>query len=107
MSGNLTSKPAFLLFIFLISLYILTMGINRTGYGYSPDGTFAFEMAKSIVTDSERTYFRENYRNFSRWGIGMPVMLMPFVAFADPLSDIAPQRDSGPARVVACGHSHG
>lgn len=96
MSRNLAFKPAFLLFTFLISLYILTMGVNRTGYGYSPDGTFAFEMAKSIVSDSEHTYFRENYRNFSRWGIGMPVMLMPFVAFADPLSDIAPQRDRLP-----------
>ena len=38
-----------LVFIFLVSFYSLTMGVNRTGYGYSPDGTFAFEMAKSLV----------------------------------------------------------
>ena len=75
---------------------MLSMGVNRTGYGYSPDGTFAFEMAKSMVTDSEHKYFRQYYRNFSRWGIGMPIMLTPFVALAEPLSDIAPQRDRLP-----------
>ncbi|MDP6348714.1 MAG: hypothetical protein QGG58_02860 [Chloroflexota bacterium] len=89
-------RPALLVFIFLVSFYSLTMGVNRTGYGYSPDGTFAFEMAKSLVTDGRHDYFRQYYRNFSRWGIGMPVMLTPFVAFAEPLSDIAPERDRLP-----------
>ncbi len=75
---------------------MLTMGVNRNGYGYSPDGTFAFEMAKSLVTDSQHKYFRQYYRNFSRWGIGMPLMLTPFVAFAEPLSEVVPERDRLP-----------
>ncbi len=92
----LGARPALLVFIFLASFYMLTMGVNRTGYGYSPDGTFAFEMAKSLVTDPEHKYLRQYYGNFSRWGIGMPIMLAPFVAAAEPLSDIAPQRDRLP-----------
>ncbi len=95
-AGALIARPALLVFIFLASFYMLTMGVNRAGYGYSPDGTFAFEMAKSLVTDPEHEYLRQYYGNFSRWGIGMPILLAPVVAAAEPLSNIAPQRDRLP-----------
>ena len=95
-AGALIARPALLVFIFLASFYMLTMGVNRAGYGYSPDGTFAFEMAKSLVIDPEHKYLRQYYGNFSRWGIGMPILLAPVVAAAEPLSNIAPQRDRLP-----------
>ncbi len=95
-------RPLVLIFTFLASIYVLTMGVNRGGFGYSPDGTFSFEMAKSLVLDGKHRYLRDNYRNFSRWGPAMAVMLAPFVRFADPLSDLAPQRD----RLEVDGHEY-
>ena len=37
------------------------MGVNRGGFGYSPDGTFAFEMAKSVVLDAHHKYLKQHY----------------------------------------------
>lgn len=90
------SRPAFLLFLFAFALYALSMGAARNGGGYSADGTFAFEMAKSVVIDPGHAYLRDQNRNFSRWGVGLPTAFMPFVALAEPLAEAAPQRDRIP-----------
>ena len=90
------ARPAFLLFLFTFTLYALSMGAARNGSGYSADGTFAFEMAKSVMVDRGHAYLRDQNRNFSRWGVGLPTTFMPFVAFAEPLAKAAPQRDRIP-----------
>ena len=90
------ARPAFLLFLFAFTLYAMSMGAARNGGGYSADGTFAFEMAKSVVVDRGHAYLRDQNRNFSRWGVGLPTAFMPFVAFAEPLAEAAPQRDRIP-----------
>ena len=100
--SSLKDRPALLLFTLLSTVYLLTMGVNRGGFGYSPDGTFAFEMAKSVVLDPHHKYLKQHYNNFSRWGPGMPTMLTPFVALAKPFADIAPQRD----RLKVNGHEY-
>ncbi|MCY3958917.1 MAG: glycosyltransferase family 39 protein [Chloroflexi bacterium] len=90
------TRPAVLLFLFAFTLYALSMGAARNGGGYSADGTFAFEMAKSVMVDRGHAYLRDQNRNFSRWGVGLPTVFMPFVAFAEPLAEAAPQRDRIP-----------
>jgi len=100
--ATVTNRPALLIFAFLTAIYLLTMGVNRGGFGYSPDGTFAFEMAKSVALDPDRKYLRQYYNNFSRWGMAMPAMLTPFVVLARPLAEMAPQRD----RLTVDGHEY-
>ena len=90
------ARPALALFVFAATVYALTAGVSRNGFGYSADGTFAFEMAKSAVVDPGHAYLRDENRNFSRWGVGLPAVLMPFVAFAEPIAQAAPQRDRIP-----------
>ena len=94
------TRPALLLFLFAFSLYALTIGVGRNGAGYSADGTFAFEMAKSAMIDSGHAYLRDQNQNFARWGIGLPIAFAPFVAFAEPIALAAPQRD----RIPTDGH---
>ncbi|MCY3802769.1 MAG: hypothetical protein OXG46_14490 [Chloroflexi bacterium] len=101
-AASLVNRPAPLIFVFLAAVYLLTMGVNRGGFGYSPDGQFAFEMAKSIALDPDREYLRRHYRNFSRWGVAMPALLTPIVALARPLAEAAPQRD----RLTVDGHEY-
>ena len=60
-AASLVNRPAPLIFVFLAAVYLLTMGVNRGGFGYSPDGQFAFEMAKSIALDPDREYLRRHY----------------------------------------------
>ena len=90
------ARPTFLLFLFAFTLYALSMGPARNGSGYSADGTFAFEMAKSVMIDRGHAYLRDQNRNFARWGVGLPTAFMPIVAFAEPLANKAPQRDRVP-----------
>ncbi len=90
------ARPALLLFLFSFALYALSMGPARNGSGYSADGTFAFEMAKSVMVDPGHAYLRDQNRNFARWGIGLPTAFAPIVAFAEPLAKKAPQRDRIP-----------
>ena len=90
------ARPAFLLFLFTFALYALSMGPARNGAGYSADGTFAFEMAKSVMVDRGHAYLRDQNRNFARWGVGLPAVFAPIVAFAEPLAGNAPQRDRVP-----------
>ena len=91
-----TKRPALALFVLVATIYLLSSGVSRNGVGYSADGTFAFEMAKSVVVDPEHTYLHDYGHNFSRWGIGLPIALMPIVAIAEPLALLAPQRDRIP-----------
>ena len=98
----LTNRPALLIFTLLTAIYLLTMGVNRGGFGYSPDGTFAFEIAKSVALDPNHKYLKQYYKNFSRWGLAMPAMLTPFVVLARPLAEMAPQRD----RLTVDGHEY-
>lgn len=90
------ARPALLLFVFAFALYALSMGPARNGSGYSADGTFAFEMAKSVMVDRGHAYLRDQNRNFARWGVGLPTAFAPIVAFAEPLAIKAPQRDRIP-----------
>lgn len=89
-------RPAFLLFLFAFALYALSMGAARNGAGYSADGTFAFEMAKSVMIDPGHAYLRDQNKNFARWGVGLPTAFLPFVTLAEPLATAAPQRDRIP-----------
>ena len=91
-----TAHPALALFLFTVTLYALTAGASRNSFGYSADGTFAFEMAKSAVVDPGHAYLRDQNRNFSRWGVGLPLAMAPFVAFSEPIAQAAPQRDRIP-----------
>ena len=93
---GLQARPALALFICCTALYALLAGTSRGGNGYSADGTFAFEMAKSAVIDPGHAYLRDQNRNFSRWGIGLPLAFVPFVAVAEPVALAAPQRDRIP-----------
>lgn len=88
--------PALLLFLFVFSIYSMTIGMGRNGAGYSADGTFAFEMAKSAMVDPGHAYLRDQNKNFARWGIGLPTVLLPIVALAEPIALAAPQRDRIP-----------
>ena len=90
------ARPASLLFLFTFTLYALSMGAARNGAGYSADGTFAFEMAKSVMVDRGHAYLRDQNKNFARWGVGLPTAFAPIVAFAEPLAKMAPQRDRIP-----------
>ena len=90
------ARPALLLFLFTFSLYALSIGAARNGSGYSADGTFAFEMAKSVMVDRGHAYLRDQNKNFARWGVGLPTAFAPVVAFAEPLANATPQRDRIP-----------
>ena len=90
------ARPVFLLFLFAFTFYSMSLGPARNGSGYSADGTFAFEMAKSVMIDRGHAYLRDQNRNFARWGVGLPTAFMPIVAFAEPLAKQAPQRDRIP-----------
>lgn len=94
--GWAARRPALALFVFVTIVYLLAAGVSRNGVGYSADGTFAFEMAKSLVTDPDHAYLADNRHNFSRWGVGLPIALVPVVAAAEPLAHLAPQRDRIP-----------
>jgi hypothetical protein len=86
-----------LLFVFLLALYLLTGG----GKGYSVDGAFGYEMAKTVFLDPEHQYFKRFRTAFARWGALMPLLGQPFVLAGDALARIAPERDS----LVIDGHA--
>jgi len=78
------------LFFCLLSLYLITGG----GKGYSIDGAFGYEMAKTVFLDPEHEYFHRFKTAFARWGALMPLLGQPFVLAGDALSRLAPERDS-------------
>ncbi|MDQ3700802.1 MAG: hypothetical protein M3442_07775 [Chloroflexota bacterium] len=86
-----TQQPALAgwLFLFLLGVYLMTAG----GKGYSVDGAFGYEMAKTISLDPQHTYFRRFKTAFARWGVLLPLLGQPFVLAGDALAGRAPERD--------------
>jgi hypothetical protein len=82
-------RVAALLFVFFAALYLLT----SSGHLYSPDGEFAFRMARSISIDPKHEYLAKNMRMLSQWGIMVPVLSQPFVLLGEPLANAMPQKD--------------
>jgi hypothetical protein len=73
----------------LLCLYLATGG----GHGYSIDGAFGYEMAKTAFLDPEHTYFHRFKTAFARWGALLPLLGQPFVLTGDLLARFAPERD--------------
>ncbi|CAA9271441.1 MAG: Cell division protein FtsK [uncultured Chloroflexi bacterium] len=86
-----------LLFVCLLSLYLVTGG----GKGYSVDGGFGYEMAKTVFLDPKHEYFQRFKSAFARWGALLPLLGQPFVLAGDALSRVAPERDA----LVVDGHT--
>ncbi|MAG37328.1 MAG: hypothetical protein CL878_13925 [Dehalococcoidia bacterium] len=83
------TTAAGLVFFILLSVYALTGG----GQGYSVDGRFGYEMARSIAFDQDRSYLGEFRRNFARWGIVMPLLGQPLLRLGHAIGATAPPRD--------------
>lgn len=83
------TTAAGLVFCILLSAYVLTGG----GEGYSVDGRFGYEMARSIAFDPDRSYLGEFRRNFARWGIVMPLLGQPLLRLGHAVGVAAPPRD--------------
>lgn len=73
----------------VLAIYLMTGG----GHGYSIDGAFAFEMAKTAFLDQDHQYFTRFKTAFARWGIGLPIIGQPFILAGAALGTIAPERD--------------
>ena len=83
------TTAAGLVFCILLSAYALTGG----GEGYSVDGRFGYEMARSIAFDPDRSYLGEFRRNFARWGIVMPLLGQPLLWLGHAVGVTAPPRN--------------
>ncbi|HEU5318052.1 MAG TPA: hypothetical protein VFX49_18210, partial [Chloroflexota bacterium] len=77
-------------FLTLLCLYALTAG----GQGYSVDGTFSFQLARSVATDPTHDFARRNAATLARWGPVLPALGVPFVWLGAALGRLAPPRDS-------------
>ena len=86
-----------ILFVALLALYLFTGG----GKGYSIDGAFGYEMAKTVFLDPQHSYFQRFKTAFARWGALMPALGQPLVLAGDALSRLAPERDA----LVVDGHT--
>ena len=73
----------------VLAVYLMTGG----GHGYSIDGAFAFEMAKTAFLDPDHQYFTRFKTAFARWGIGLPIIGQPFILAGAALGAVAPERD--------------
>ncbi|MGI5836435.1 MAG: ArnT family glycosyltransferase [Chloroflexota bacterium] len=78
-----------LLMAFFLALYVLTGG----GHGYSPDGEFAWRVARSISTDPDHTYIKNMQRGLDQWGFMVPLLAQPLVILGEPLAAIMPDKD--------------
>jgi len=78
------------LFLLLLCLYLLTGG----GHGYSIDGSFGYEMARTVLLDPSHEYFHRFKTAFARWGVLLPVLGQPFVLAGNALAQVAPERDA-------------
>jgi hypothetical protein len=92
-----TGRTRSWLFFGLLALYLITGG----GKGYSIDGAFGYEMAKTVFLDPEHVYFSRFKTAFARWGALQPLLGQPLVLFGDALGRAAPERDA----VVVDGHA--
>jgi hypothetical protein len=73
-------------------VYALTGG----GQGYSVDGTFSYEVARSIATDPAREFLARNRGTLARWGPVVPALGVPFAWAGARLGELAPRRDTVP-----------
>ncbi|MDQ3702352.1 MAG: hypothetical protein M3442_15745, partial [Chloroflexota bacterium] len=73
-------------------LYALTAG----GQGYSVDGTFSYEVARSIATDPAREFLAQNRGTLARWGPVVPALGVPLAWIGARLGEWVPRRDTVP-----------
>jgi hypothetical protein len=85
-------RPTVLVFVFLLCLYLLSGG----GQGYSVDGTFSYEVARSVATDPAREFLSRNRSTLARWGPVVPALGVPFAWAGDRLGRLLPPRESVP-----------
>ena len=85
-------RPTVAVFVFLLCLYVLTGG----GQGYSVDGTFSYEVARSVATDPGREFLNRNRSTLARWGPVVPALGVPFAWAGDRLGRLLPPRESVP-----------
>jgi hypothetical protein len=83
-------RVAFLVFGLLCCLYALTGG----GQGYSVDGAFSYEVARSLATDPRHDFLARNRATLARWGPVGPVLGVPFTWLGARLGDWAPRPDT-------------
>lgn len=74
---------------FFLALYLLTGG----GHGYSPDGEFAWRVARSISMDPDHSYIKSMQRGLDQWGFMVPLLTQPLVLVGEPLATIMPKKD--------------
>ncbi len=80
---------AALLLVFFVALYVLTGG----GHGYSPDGEFAWRMARSLIADPTHSYLKSQQKGLDQWGFMVPLLSQPLVLLGEPLAAIMPDKD--------------
>jgi hypothetical protein len=80
-----------LLLAFFMALYLITGG----GHGYSPDGEFAWRMARSLIMDPTHEYLKsERSRSgLDQWGIMVPVLAQPLTIIGETVAPYLPQKD--------------
>ncbi|HEX2034338.1 MAG TPA: hypothetical protein VHS99_09145, partial [Chloroflexota bacterium] len=79
-----------LVFGLLLCLYALTGG----GQGYSVDGTFSYEVARSLATDPQLQFLRQNRETLKRWGPVAPALAVVPTRLGASLGAWAPRRDT-------------
>ncbi|MBI3970045.1 MAG: hypothetical protein HY332_02040 [Chloroflexi bacterium] len=83
-------RPFLLVFGLLCCLYLLSAG----GQGYSVDGTFSYEVARSLATDPSQAFIRRNRDTLRRWGPVAPALGSPFAWLGLQLGRWAPRPDT-------------
>ncbi len=88
-TGHSDRSIAGLLLVFFLALYLLTGG----GHGYSPDGEFAWRMARSLIADPEHSYLKSQQGGLDQWGFMVPLLSQPQVLLGEPLAAMMPKKD--------------
>ena len=90
--GGSLVRASLLVFAFLCCLYALTGG----GQGYSVDGLFGYQVARSVATDPQQEFLNRNRGTLARWGPVVPALGVPFTWAGARLAQIVPSRESVP-----------
>jgi hypothetical protein len=85
-------RSSLLVFAFLSCLYAITGG----GQGYSVDGMFGCQVARSVAADPQREFLHRNRGTLARWGPVVPALGVPFTWAGARLAQIVPPRESVP-----------
>lgn len=78
-----------LLLVFFMALYLITGG----GHGYSPDGEFAWRLARSLTMDPKHEYLQTQRQGLDQWGIMVPILAQPLTLIGESLAPLMPQKD--------------